>query len=105
MDQQIICDKPQGLFRPCGCGSILFTVSPGVGPHIAQLVCNGLQPRRPMAGKASFQQRAGTVTTNNAEYAEDLAQLGLHIFPCREDKKLVTKTSTTLHKVAISAAP
>jgi|SRR6476660_830373 len=40
MDQQIVCDQPDGLFRPCGCGSILFTIMPGVGPHVAQLVCN-----------------------------------------------------------------
>jgi hypothetical protein len=40
MDEKIICDLPTGLFRPCGCGGILFTVSPGVGPHVAQLICD-----------------------------------------------------------------
>jgi hypothetical protein len=40
MDQRLICDAPNGLFRPCGCGGILFTVMPGVGPHVAQLVCD-----------------------------------------------------------------
>lgn len=40
MDEILICDEPNGLFRPCGCGEILFTVSPGVGPHVAQLICN-----------------------------------------------------------------
>jgi hypothetical protein len=40
MDQCIICDAGTGLFRPCGCGGILFTVSGGVGPHVAQLVCD-----------------------------------------------------------------
>jgi hypothetical protein len=39
MDQRLICDAPNGLFRPCGCGGILFTVMPGVGPHVAQMVC------------------------------------------------------------------
>jgi hypothetical protein len=40
MDQRIVCDTPNGLFRPCSCGGILFTVTPGVGPHVAQLVCD-----------------------------------------------------------------
>jgi hypothetical protein len=40
MDEQLICDKPNGVFRPCSCGGILFTVLPGVGPHVAQLVCD-----------------------------------------------------------------
>jgi hypothetical protein len=40
IDQRIICDAPSGLFRPCGCGGIVFTVMPGVGPHVAQLVCD-----------------------------------------------------------------
>ncbi len=41
MDEQIICDQPGGIFRACNCGGILFTVMPGVGPHVAQLVCDG----------------------------------------------------------------
>ena len=41
MDQQIICDQQDGLFRACWCGGILFTVMPGIGPHAAQLVCDG----------------------------------------------------------------
>jgi hypothetical protein len=40
MDQHLICDQPAGVFRACNCGGILFTVSPGVGPHVAQLVCD-----------------------------------------------------------------
>jgi hypothetical protein len=41
MDQKIICDRPEGIFRRCNyCGGILFTVSPGVGPHVAQLICD-----------------------------------------------------------------
>jgi hypothetical protein len=40
MDEVLICDAPNGLFRPCGCGGILFTVAPGVGPHVAQLICD-----------------------------------------------------------------
>jgi hypothetical protein len=43
MDDILICDTETGLFRPCGCGGILFTVMPGVGPHVAQLVCNACQ--------------------------------------------------------------
>ena len=41
MGEQLVCDQPNGLFRSCGCGGLLFTVSPGVGPHCAQLVCDG----------------------------------------------------------------
>jgi hypothetical protein len=40
MDEHLICDAPNGLFRPCPCGGILFTVMPGVGPHVAQLTCD-----------------------------------------------------------------
>jgi hypothetical protein len=40
MDQHLICDQPDGVFRACNCGGILFTVMPGVGPHVAQLVCD-----------------------------------------------------------------
>jgi len=40
MDDTIICDAPAGVFRPCRCGSVLFTVMPGVGPHVAQLRCD-----------------------------------------------------------------
>jgi hypothetical protein len=39
--QGVICDQPTGPFRSCGCGGILFTIKPGVGPHAAQLVCDG----------------------------------------------------------------
>jgi hypothetical protein len=39
--EDIICDEPDGLFRPCGCGSIIFSVGPPVGPHAGQLICNG----------------------------------------------------------------
>jgi hypothetical protein len=30
-------DAPDGLFRPCGCGGIFFTVAPGVGPQLGHL--------------------------------------------------------------------
>jgi hypothetical protein len=40
MDEKLVCDQPNGLFRPCPCGGILFTVAPGVGPHVAQLICD-----------------------------------------------------------------
>ncbi len=40
MSEALICDQPSGVFRACGCGGILFTVMPGVGPHAAQLVCD-----------------------------------------------------------------
>ena len=40
MDEQLVCDQPSGVFRSCGCGGIRFTVVPGVGPHVAQLVCD-----------------------------------------------------------------
>jgi hypothetical protein len=43
MDQHLICDQPDGVFRACNCGGILFTVSPGVGPHVAQLICDACQ--------------------------------------------------------------
>jgi hypothetical protein len=39
MDEQIICDAPDGVFRPCQCGGTVFVVSQGVGPHAGQLVC------------------------------------------------------------------
>jgi hypothetical protein len=41
MDEHLVCDQPDGVFRACNCGGILFTVAPGVGPHVAQLVCDG----------------------------------------------------------------
>jgi hypothetical protein len=41
MDEKLICDQPGGVFRACGCGGFLFTVMTGVGPHVAQLVCDG----------------------------------------------------------------
>jgi hypothetical protein len=40
MAEHLICDQPQGVFRACNCGGILFTVSRGIGPHVAQLVCD-----------------------------------------------------------------
>jgi hypothetical protein len=41
MDEKLVCDRPNGVFRACGCGSIVFTIMPGVGQHVAQLVCDG----------------------------------------------------------------
>jgi hypothetical protein len=40
MDEKLVCDQPGGVFRACACGGFLFTVMPGVGPHVAQLVCD-----------------------------------------------------------------
>lgn len=40
MDENLVCDQPDGVFRACNCGGIMFTVMPGVGPHVAQLVCD-----------------------------------------------------------------
>ncbi len=34
------CRATAGVFRPCSCGSTGFTVSPGAGPHAAQLRCS-----------------------------------------------------------------
>jgi hypothetical protein len=40
MDEKIICDAPEGVYRACRCGGVVFTVFPGIGPHAAQLVCD-----------------------------------------------------------------
>jgi hypothetical protein len=40
MSDQIICDRPSGVFRPCICGGTTFIVAPGAGPHIARLICS-----------------------------------------------------------------
>jgi hypothetical protein len=39
--QHIVCDQPTGVFRPCLCGSTNYTIRDGVGPHRAQLICDG----------------------------------------------------------------
>jgi hypothetical protein len=39
MDDRLICDQPEGVFRACKCGCRLFTVMTGVGPHVGQLRC------------------------------------------------------------------
>ena len=54
MDQHLICDQPDGVFRTCGCGGILFTVMPGVGPHVAQLVCDGCKRGGRWLSRAHF---------------------------------------------------
>lgn len=36
----VICDQLVGPFRRCRCGSELFIVMEGIGPHSAQLCCN-----------------------------------------------------------------
>jgi hypothetical protein len=41
MGDRVRCDRLEGVFRQCRCGSINFTIMPGVGPHLAQLVCEG----------------------------------------------------------------
>jgi hypothetical protein len=40
MGSHLICDEQHGIFRRCLCGSTRFTVCKGVGPHVAQLVCD-----------------------------------------------------------------
>ena len=59
MDERLICDAPNGLFRPCGCGGILFTVMPGVGPHVAQLVCDACQRGGRWLSRAHFGATSG----------------------------------------------
>lgn len=54
MDQSIICDAPDGLFRACRCGSTRFTVLPGVGPHVAQLRCDVCKTGGRWLGRAHF---------------------------------------------------
>jgi hypothetical protein len=54
MDEILICEAPNGLFRPCGCGGIIFTVMPGVGPHVAQLVCDACSRGGRWLGRAHF---------------------------------------------------
>ena len=54
MDEQLICDAVNGLFRPCSCGGILFTVTVGVGPHVAQLVCNSCRRGGRWLSRAHF---------------------------------------------------
>jgi hypothetical protein len=54
MDDILICDAPNGLFRPCGCGGLLFTALPGIGPHVAQLVCNACSRGGRWLGRAHF---------------------------------------------------
>jgi hypothetical protein len=39
MDDRLVCDQPNGVFRACNCGGIIFIVMSGMGPHVAQLVC------------------------------------------------------------------
>ena len=54
MDEILICDAPNGLFRPCGCGGVLFTVMPGVGPHVAQLICDACRRGGRWLSRAPF---------------------------------------------------
>jgi hypothetical protein len=54
MDDILICDAPNGLFRACGCGGILFTVVAGIGPHVAQLVCDGCRRGGRWLSRAHF---------------------------------------------------
>jgi hypothetical protein len=40
IDDRIICDAPDGVFRRCDrCGGTLFRAALGQGPHLAQLIC------------------------------------------------------------------
>jgi hypothetical protein len=54
MDEQLVCDQPTGVFRPCPCGGILFTVMPGVGPHVAQLTCDACDRGGRWLGRGHF---------------------------------------------------
>jgi hypothetical protein len=54
MDEQLICDAPDGVFRPCQCGGILFTIAPGAGPHAAQLVCDACSRGGRWLGRGPF---------------------------------------------------
>lgn len=38
--EAVECSDKTGLFRPCNCGSTLFRVGPGAGPHRASLRCD-----------------------------------------------------------------
>jgi hypothetical protein len=38
---RLVCHENAGIFKACKCGSSRFTVAPGVGPHLAQLICEG----------------------------------------------------------------
>jgi|SRR2546430_10514512 len=39
LGHRLVCHEESGIFKACRCGSSRFTVAPGVGPHLAQLVC------------------------------------------------------------------
>jgi hypothetical protein len=39
MGERLVCDQPGGVFHACRCEDV-FTVMPGVGQHVAQLVCD-----------------------------------------------------------------
>jgi hypothetical protein len=54
MEEQLVCDQADGVFRACGCGGILFTVMPGVGPHVAQLVCTACRRGGRWLSRAHF---------------------------------------------------
>jgi hypothetical protein len=56
----ILCDDLEGVFRPCGrCGSILFVVEVGSGPHFAQLVCSGCAARGRWLSRYRFRPADG----------------------------------------------
>jgi hypothetical protein len=54
MDEHLICDAPDGVFRPCRCGGIMFTIAPGVGPHAAQLICDACSRGGRWLGRGHF---------------------------------------------------
>jgi hypothetical protein len=58
MGERLVCDQPDGVFRPCRCGSIHFTVAPSLGPHFAQLVCNACRRRGRWLARWYFGERA-----------------------------------------------
>ena len=55
----LLCDDLKGAFRPCRCGSILFVIEPGVGPHHAQLVCSGCAARGRWLSRYRFRPADG----------------------------------------------
>jgi len=55
MGEALVSDQPAGVFRPCGCGGILFSVAPGVGPHVARLVCDACGSGGRWLGRKHFE--------------------------------------------------
>jgi hypothetical protein len=55
MGASVICDAADGLFSKCRrCGSTTFTVMAGIGPHVAQLRCDGCRTGGRWLSRAHF---------------------------------------------------